>query len=158
MPLLFAFVMGLVAGSRTFLAPAIVSWGLVLHGSALIPGLSQSPLAFMQSSITAWIFALLAIGELIGDKLPSASSRLAPGPLVARVVSGALSGATICAAIGASVPAGAVLGVLGALAGAWVGFTFRTSWSKPLHAPALVTALIEDAIAIGAALFVMSRL
>src|SRR6476620_725171 len=94
----FAFAMGIVAGLRSLTAPAVVAWGahlgwLNLHGS---------PLAFMGSTIAVAIFSLLAIGELIADKLPMMQKRIAPAPLIARVVTGGLSGACLCAALGKS--------------------------------------------------------
>ncbi|HEU4772630.1 MAG TPA: DUF4126 family protein, partial [Candidatus Udaeobacter sp.] len=71
-----AFGIGIVAGLRSLTAPAVVAWGahfgwLNLHGS---------PLAFMGSTTAVTIFSVLAIGELIGDKLPAMSKRTAPAP------------------------------------------------------------------------------
>ena len=68
---LLAFAIGLVAGSRSMMAPAVVSWAVMLKGAALMPTLGTSWLAFMASNITAWIFGFLAVGELIADKLRS---------------------------------------------------------------------------------------
>src|SRR5690349_17778952 len=68
---LLAFGIGMVAGLRSLTAPAVVAWGaylawLNLHGS---------PLAFMGSTTAVAIFSVLAIGELIADKLPMMSKR-----------------------------------------------------------------------------------
>jgi uncharacterized membrane protein len=101
-----------VAGLRSLTAPAVVAWGahlgwLNLHGS---------PLAFMGSTAAVTIFSLLALGELIADKLPMIPKRTAPGPLLARVVTGGLCGACLCAAVGNSLlaapPARAFFGAL----------------------------------------------
>ena len=42
---------------------------------------------------TPYIFSVLAIGELISDKLPNTPSRKAPPGFIARIVTGGLSGA-----------------------------------------------------------------
>lgn len=50
---------------------------------------------------TPYILTVLAIGELINEKLPKTPSRKAPVPFAARVVTGALSGSAIGAPGGA---------------------------------------------------------
>ena len=86
-----ALLAGLVAGSRTFTAPAAVSWAARLG----LPGLDGSPLAFMGDAWTPWIFTVLALIELIADQLPSTPSRKVPIQFGSRILSGALCGATI---------------------------------------------------------------
>src|SRR4030095_8530251 len=86
-----AFGIGIVAGLRSLTAPAVVAWGahlgwLNLHGSTL---------AFLGLTTTRAILSVLAIGELIADKLPMMSKRTAPAPLIARVVTGGLCGACL---------------------------------------------------------------
>lgn len=139
-------------------APAVVSWAVMLQGAALAPTLGASWLAFMASSITAWILGFCAVGELIADKLPFTPSRLTPGPLGARVVMGALSAMTLCVAVGLPPLFAAVLGAIGGVAGAWLGYTYRMRIAKPLGLPDLAAALIEDAIAVGSAVLIVSRL
>ena len=80
-----AFGIGIVAGLRSLTAPAVVAWGahlgwLNLHGS---------PLAFMGSTTAVAIFSLLAIGELVVDKLPTTPKRTAPVGLIARIITAA---------------------------------------------------------------------
>ena len=87
----FATGIGIVAGLRSLLAPAVVAWAahfgwLNLHGS---------PLAFMGSTIAVAVFSLFAIGELVGDKLPKTPKRTALGPLLARILTGGLCGASL---------------------------------------------------------------
>lgn len=157
MPYLLAFAIGVIAGLRSMTAPAAVSWAVALRGSAL-PGLGASYLAFMQSTITAWVFTVAALAELISDKLPFTPSRLTAGPLGARIVSGALCGATLCLATGQSALVGAVAGVIGAVAGSYAGFLYRTTWAKALGLPDIALALIEDAIAVVGAWFIVSQI
>ena len=84
-----AFLIGVIAGLRALTAPAAVSWAARLGWLHL----ENTPLAFLGFAATPYIFSLLAIGELINDKLPKTPSRKAPASFIARVVSGALCGA-----------------------------------------------------------------
>ncbi|WP_437580544.1 DUF4126 family protein [Sorangium sp. So ce887] len=95
--------------------------------------------------------SVLAGGELLMDKLPSAPSRLARGPLGARLLIGALLGA----AVGTQSPernmrfAGAVVGAAAAAIGALVGNRARVWLDRGTRIPAPVAAVVEDAIAFG---------
>ena len=140
-----------MAGLRSLTAPAVVAWSahlglLNLHGS---------PLAFMGSITAVAIFSVLAVGELITDKLPTTPKRTAPALLVARIITGALCGACLCASAGQSLVVGALLGGIGGIAGAFLGYSIRRSLD--LRIKDAVVAVCEDMIAIGLALFVVSR-
>ena len=143
-----AFLMGIVAGLRTFMAPAAVSWAA--HRGAI--DLEHARLAFMGYRFTPWIFTLLAAVELVTDQLPSTPSRTVPPQFGARLVSGALCGATIGSASDMAT-AGALAGVVGAVVGTLGGVRARGAMAASFGSdrPA---ALIEDAIAFGAALAV----
>src|SRR4030095_6310173 len=91
-----ALGIGIVAGLRSLTAPAVVAWGAHLGWL----NLQGSPLAFMGSTVAVAIFSVLAIGELIADKLPGMQKRTAPVPLLARFLTGGLCGASLCAAAG----------------------------------------------------------
>src|SRR6476660_3027910 len=148
-----AFAMGIVAGLRSMTAPAVVAWGahlgwLNLHGS---------PLAFMGSTTAVAILSVLAIGELIADKLPMMSKRTAPAPLMARVVTGGLCGACLCAAVGKSLLAGTLLGGIGGIVGAFLGYSVRGRLVNNFRIKDLVVAVCEDVVAVGLALFLVSR-
>jgi uncharacterized membrane protein len=153
MAFLCAFAIGIVAGLRSMTAPAAMCWAAHLGWIDL----HQSPLAFMGSAWATALFSLFAVGELIADKLPFTPSRLAPGPLGARIVMGGLSAAALFAAVGRSLLAGAVTGGLGGVAGAFMGYHARRWLTHSMKLPDLVIALIEDAIAIGGALFILSH-
>jgi uncharacterized membrane protein len=152
-PLVLAFAIGFIAGLRSMTAPAAVCFAAQVGWIDL----HQSPLAFMGSPITAWIFGLFAVGELILDKLPFTPSRLAAGPLAGRFLLGGLAGATILAAASPSFVMGAIAGAIGGLAGAFAGYHARVGAVKALHLPDFVVALAEDAIAIVGALFIVSK-
>ena len=137
-----ALLAGVVAGSRVFTAIAAVSWAARLDSL----NLGDSWLAFMGYSWTPWIFAVLAIVELVTDQLPSTPSRKVPMQFGARIVSGALSGGTIGAA-GGSWIIGLIAGVIGAVVGTYGGAEIRAYMAKAFgrDRPA---AFIEDAGAI----------
>jgi uncharacterized membrane protein len=146
-----ALGIGIVAGLRSLTAPAVVAWGahlswLNLHGS---------PLAFMGSTTAVAIFSLLAIGELVADKLPIVPKRTAPAPLMARIVTGGLCGACLCAAVGKSLLAGTLLGGIGGIVGAFLGYGIRKRLN--LHIKDLLVAVCEDVVAVGLAFFLVSR-
>ena len=140
-----------MAGLRSLTAPAVVAWGAHLGWL----NLHASPLAFMGSTTAVAIFSLLAIGELIADKLPTTPKRTAPAPLVARVITGGLCGACLSAAAGKSLLAGTLLGGIGGVIGAFPGYNIRRR--LVLHIKDVVVAVCEDVITIGLALFLVSR-
>ena len=149
----FAIGIGIVAGLRSLLPPAVVAWAahcgwLNLHGS---------PLAFMGSTAAVAIFSIFAIGELIADKLPTTPKRTAFVPLLARILLGGLSGASLCAAAGKSFIAGALLGGIGGVIGAFVGYEIRRRVVNNLHIKDIFVAICEDALAIALACFVVWR-
>src|SRR5204862_4857242 len=117
--------------------------------------LNGSVLAFMGSTTAVAIFSVLAIGELIGDKLPKTSRRTALGPLLARILTGAVCGASLCVAAGQSLPAGALLGGTGAVIGAFVGYEIRRRIANNLHIKDTFIAICEDLIAITLAYFLV---
>ena len=149
----FAIGIGIVAGLRSLLSPAVVAWAahfgwLNLHGSLL---------AFMGSTAAVAIFSIFAIGELIADKLPTTPKRTNFAPLLARIVLGGLSGASLCAGAGKSLVAGALLGGIGGVIGAFVGYEIRRRVVNNLHIKDTFVAICEDAVAIALACFVVWR-
>jgi uncharacterized membrane protein len=151
--LFLAFLIGVIAGLRSLTAPAVVTWAA--HLSWL--NLQNTPLSFMGSTVAVVIFTALAIVELVVDKLPSTPSRTKPPGLIARIVLGGLSGACLGVAGAQSIAIGAVLGVAGGLAGMFAGSQLRARLVPALKVPDLVIALVEDAVAIGGGLLIVSR-
>jgi uncharacterized membrane protein len=147
-----AFLIGVVAGLRSMTPPAAVSWAARLGWLHL----EGPPLAFLGFAVTPYILSLLAIGELIADKLPKTPSRKAPGPFAARIVVGAFCGAAVSAP-GQALIAGAAAGALGGVAGTLGGYEFRSRLVKATGGRDFPIALLEDAIAIGAAFWIVSR-
>jgi uncharacterized membrane protein len=151
--LVFALGIGFAAGLRALTPPAVVAWAAHLGWL----NLGSSPLAFMGSTITAVIFSLLAVFELIGDLRPSTPKRTALAPLVARIFTGALCGACVCAASNQSLIIGAILGGVGGVIGAFAGYEIRRRLVAALNIKDTFIALLEDLITIGLACFFVSR-
>ena len=151
--LALAFGIGVVAGLRSLAAPAVVAWAAQLGWLHL----QNSPVAFMASTWCVIIFSALAIFELVADLLPKTPNRTAPGPLAARIITGGLCGACVCASANQSLLIGAALGALGAVAGAFAGYEIRKRLVTGLNIKDLFIAIPEDLIAIGLALFFVTR-
>lgn len=142
-----AFQIGIVAGMRSMTAPALVSYKLSRTKPDPIP---DSKLHFLTSPKAATTFALMAGGELIGDKLPNAPNRTSPSALSGRIATGALSGAALSEVDGQSSAYGALFGALGALAGTVAFFHLRTWLNHEKGIPDIAVALVEDALTVGA--------
>jgi uncharacterized membrane protein len=151
--LFLAFLIGVIAGLRTMTAPAVVAWAANRHWLNLY----NSPLAFMGSTAAVAVFTLLALGELVIDKLPSTPNRTRLAGLIGRTVLGGLSGAGVAVAGSQSIVIGAILGLAGATAGAFAGYEIRKRLVRALKVPDFVIALLEDAVAIAGGLLIVSR-
>jgi len=151
--LAFAFGIGIVAGLRALTAPAVVSWAAHLGWLQL----HDSPVAFMANTWAAILFSLLAVFELVADKLPTTPNRTAPPALAARLLTGGLCGACLSVAAHQALGLGAAMGAIGALAGAFGGYQVRKRLVNGWKIKDLFVALSEDVIAIGLASFLVMR-
>ena len=147
---LFALLIGVVAGLRAMTAPAAVSWAACCGWLQL----DGTWLAFLGYRWTPWILTLLALGELVTDKLPSTPARTVPVSFTARIVSGALTGAALGIAGGAPWIGALVAGAVGAVIGTLGGRAARAKLAAACgrDRPA---ALVEDAVATCAAVLVV---
>jgi uncharacterized membrane protein len=149
-----ALGLGIVAGLRSMTAPAVVSWAAHL-GRLRLAG---SPLGFLEHTATAYILGVLALGELIADKLPFTPSRKTPGPFAARIVLGGLSGAAVVAGTSGSALVGALLGGIGGTIGTLGGYGCRTGLVRALRIPDWCVALLEDVVAVGGGVLLVCSL
>jgi uncharacterized membrane protein len=149
--LVYAFLIGVIAGLRALMAPTIVSWGAGLGWFSL----AGSSLNFMSFAVTRYILSFLALGELINDKRPNTPSRKVPPQFITRIVTGAFSGAVLGASRD-SLVGGLVAGAIGAVVGTLGGSAARTALAK-VAGKDLPVAFLEDLIAIFGALFIVSR-
>ncbi len=141
-----AFLLGTASGLRALI-------GLAVASSAARLGylhLEHTWLAFLGYAFTPYILSLLAVGEMVNDKLPKTPSRLIPPQFITRIVTGTLCGI----AVGLSIEnwlLGAIAGAAGSVAGTLGGAKARAFGAK-LFGRDLPAALVEDVIAIGLAL------
>lgn len=150
--LLLAFFIGVLAGLRSFTAPAIVGWAAYLGWLKLVRSLS-----LIGSLPSVVILSVLAVGEIIVDKLPNIPNRTSPPGLIARIVTGGLTGACISVGSGQAAFAGAGLGAIGGIVGCFGGYYARASIVGSMRQPELYVALIEDLIAIGGSVLIVSQ-
>jgi len=143
--LIAAFVLGIVCGLRAMLGLAAVSWAA---SSQQLP-LQGTWLSFLGFRFTPYITSLLAVGEIINDKLPKTASRLVPPQFGARVVMGALTGSAIGLASG-HLLMGALAGIIGSVVGTLGGAKGRVLLAKSFGRD-LPAALLEDVLAIALA-------
>lgn len=151
--LLVAFCLGGLTGLRTFTPLTALAWTLHMHRMS-IPG---SSLHFLHALIACIFLTIFALGELVADKLPLTPSRLKLPGLAGRIIFGFMCGAISGQAWGANWETCAGVGVLGAITGALLGYEIRRSWVRNLHTPDWAVALIEDVVAVGGTILVISR-
>ena len=89
------------------------------------------------------------VGELVGDKLPTAPSRLDHGGALLRAAAGAFGASTLARRASASPVVPALVAAAAGFASAHAGASWRR-WAVG-RMPDWQAALIEDAVAIGAA-------
>src|SRR6476619_4963890 len=138
MTLLFAFLIGLFAGLRSLTPPAAVAWAVHLGWLKL-----ARPLSLIGSLPAVIILSVLAITEIIFDKLPTTPNRTAPPGLVGRIVTGGLTGACVSLGGGRSAFVGAGLGVLGGIVGCFGGYHARAWLVRSLRQRDFNVALVE---------------
>jgi uncharacterized membrane protein len=140
---------GLIAGMRSALAPAIVSYILSRNKSKEI---EKSPIAFIQSGTSATILKVLAAGELVGDKLPFAPARTELLGLGGRCASGGLSGGALAMSNGKNKWMGAAMGIAAAVASTYACYYLRKGIVKHLGVNDPIIGAVEDMLAIGGGL------
>jgi uncharacterized membrane protein len=151
-PLLLAFFIGFLAGLRSLTPPAAVAWAVHL-GWLKVKGL----LAIVGTLPIVWILTILAIGELAADKWSRIPNRTSAQGLTARILMGGVTGAIVIIAGGESVLFGALLGAVGGITGAFAGFNARRRLVQKLRVPDYYIAVVEDLVAIGGCLWIVSR-
>ena len=142
--LLMALLIGVIAGLRTFTAPAVTAWAaylgwINLHGNWA---------AWVRNIITVVVVTILAVAELVGDKLPKTPPRTAAPSFAVRIIMGGFAGAVIGTAWGYRW-GGLGAGVIGAVLGTLGGYHARRWLVGVTGGKDLPIALLEDAVAVG---------
>lgn len=140
-----AALIGALAGMRSMAGPAFV--GQLSRKGALSE--VTGPLTLVTKPGFATVSAVLAVGELVADKLPFTPNRTAVGPLLGRALTGGVSGAVVCSAKRRSVLAGVLIGAAAAIGAAYGAYHLRKYAGEKLHIPDPMLALGEDALVAG---------
>src|SRR5688572_6246669 len=149
-----ALGLGAIAGMRSMAAPAILSHFLTNDPAG---ALYNTKLRYLQRPFVATGLKFLAGAELIGDKLPTTTSRISPPQLAARVFSGAVVGATVAGANEKSKVKGAMLGMVGAVVASFGFYFLRKKLGQESGLPNMVLGLAEDAIMASGGIALMSE-
>lgn len=142
--LLLALLIGVVAGLRTFTAPAVLAWAAFLQWI----NLSGSWCSWMGHGVTVAVLTVLALAELVSDQMPSMPSRKSAPQFLARIAAGAFSGAVLGTVWGyrwGSLGAGMIGAVLGTIG----GYAARTRLVAANGGRDRPVALGEDVFAAG---------
>ena len=141
--LLLALLIGVVAGLRSLTAPAVVVWAsfltwINLHGTWA---------SWLANVISLVVVTILAIAELVSDKLPKTPPRTAPPAFAVRIILGGFAGALLGTVWGYKW-GGLGAGVIGAVLGTLGGYHARKRLVAAIGGKDLPIALLEDAVAI----------
>jgi len=142
------FLIGVAAGPRSMIPLAVVSAAARRGGLADDNG---APALLANPIFSAAVMAFAA-GEAVGDKLPFAPDRIIVPGLAARVVTGGLAGAAL--APRGRRRAAAALGAAGAVGAAYLSFAIRARAMRRFGQ--VPTGIVEDAMALGAALMIVN--
>jgi uncharacterized membrane protein len=134
-------------------APAAVCWAA--HFGWL--PLSGTRLEFMARPLTLWIITIMALGELIADKLPTTPPRTHPVGLISRATLGAACGLAVAVGRHINPVLPAIVALASALLSAFAGYNVRRMLVARLRLPDFLVALVEDAIAIAGGSWILAR-
>lgn len=149
-----AAILGAVSGMRSMAAPAIVS---KLAHQGVLP-LQDSQIKFLGHRNSVKTMAIMAVGEMIADKLPFIPRRTAVFPLLTRAATGALSGTAFTKSRKRSTIAGALIGSLAAVGASYGAYKLRKFTGQKFHLPDPIVAVAEDALVAACALVVLKAL
>ena len=144
MLMLWMILLGIVTGMRSMTGLAVLCW-FAYRGDLPVDGTWA---AWTGHIVAALIFSVLAVGELIGDKLPKAPNRTNLLGMTGRIVFGGLVGAIVATALDGSVFEGILLSVSGAYVGAHAGYLVRRELVILLRWQDWHVAVFEDVVAV----------
>jgi uncharacterized membrane protein len=142
-------LLGFATGLRSLTPLAVLCWfaydgQLSADWAPWIPRLS-----------VAIALTVLALGEIITDKMPRIPDRVSPVPLVWRLLLAGLVGAIAAASMQGPGLEGVVLSVVGALIGTFGGYMLRRDLVQKLDCKDWHVAVAEDLLAILASVFAL---
>ena len=135
-------LLGLTTGLRSMTPMALICWYAYL-GYLPVDGTWAAWTAHLWVAI---LWSVLAVGELIADKLPRTPNRTSMGPLLWRLILAGMAGSIAAGAMNGSGLEGALLAELGALLGAFGGFMLRRDLVEKMGCQDWHVAVAEDLI------------
>jgi uncharacterized membrane protein len=137
-------LLGFTTGLRSLMPMAVLSWYAWLE---YLP-VSGTWAEWYGRLSVAIVLTVLALGELIADKLPWIPNRTAPALLAWRLALGGLAGSIAATSLNGSGFEGVLLGVVGALLGTFGGYMVRRDLVEKIGCKDWHVAAVEDIIAI----------
>ena len=137
-------LLGAATGLRSLTPMAVLCWFAYL---------GYLPVGGTWAGWTTRLWVAVVFTLLAADKSDWIPDRIAPGPLLARLVLGGLAGSIAATAMNGPGIEGVVLGVVGAALGAFVGFMMRRDLVQKLEVGDWPVAFGEDLFAIILAAF-----
>jgi uncharacterized membrane protein len=148
--LFLALLIGVIAGSRTFTAPAVMSWAGFLRWIDIGDKWSS----WMAHPVTVAILTVLILVESVADQLPTLPNRTRPQQFVARLISGGFAGAVLGSAWHDTwIALG--FGVVGAVFGTFGFFHARKRLVTATGGRDRPIGLLEDVVALGGGFLIM---
>lgn len=144
-------LLGFATGLRSLTPMAALAWYAYLGYMSMDGTWAQ----WTGRLSVAIVLTVLALGELVGDKLPKIPNRTAPGPLLWRLSLGGLAGSIAATYMDGPGVEGVLLGAVGALLGAFTGFMVRRELVEKIGCKDWHVALVEDASTILFATFAL---
>jgi len=142
-------MLGFATGLRSMTPLAVLCW------FAYAGQLSADWAPWISHLSLAIIFTILAVAELIADKMPWIPDRVAPASLIWRVLLAGFAGAIAATSMQGPGLEGVLLGLVGALIGACGGYMLRRELVQNLDCKDWHIALSEDILAIGTAIYAL---
>ncbi|MGI4853781.1 MAG: DUF4126 family protein [Janthinobacterium lividum] len=143
MGFLLVLLLGACTGLRTMTPIAVLCWFAYRNALHLVGWRS-----FTANIVAVIIFTLMALGEYIGDKLPSTPSRTSPIGLIGRSMFGAFVALLLAQPLLLNPVTAILVGILGALIGTYGGWFVRVRSVAALKVPDWPIAVLEDCLTI----------
>ena len=144
-------LLGVTTGLRSMTPMAVMCWFAYL-GYLPVDGTWAAWTALRWVAI---VWTVLALAELVMDKMAWIPDRISKGPLLTRLLLGGLAGAVAATGLVGSAIEGVLLAVIGALLGAFGGYMIRRDLVQQVGFKDWQVAVAEDLFTILAAGFAL---
>jgi len=142
-------LLGFATGCRAMTPIAVLCW-FMWQGALPVTGLNYWEANF----IAVAVFSVCAVGEYVGDTLPTAPSRKSLFPLICRVVLAMWIGVSVASSFLQPLAGGIVFGGVSAVIGAYVGYALRMRLARWVGRD-LPVAVTESALTLALSFFAL---